>query len=111
MTIHNIYTIDQAAGICYITIHSFKYGTHVTTIDLQDLPEVQKHNWFLRKRNQKEELYTVMAKINSKSIPLQRFILPPLPNLIIDHIDGNPLNNTRSNLRQATAHVNAHNRR
>jgi hypothetical protein len=45
------------------------------------------------------------------SIVLAHLILEPLPGHYIDHKDGNPLNNTRANLRQATPQQNTFNRR
>jgi hypothetical protein len=46
-----------------------------------------------------------------RSIHMHRFLLNPLPGLVIDHIDGNPLNNRRSNLRIATYQQNLFNQR
>ncbi len=45
-----------------------------------------------------------------KRIILARFLLNPPDNLEIDHIDGNRLNNQRSNLRFATSNQNKMNR-
>jgi hypothetical protein len=46
-----------------------------------------------------------------RSIYMHRFLMNPLPGLLIDHIDGNPLNNRRSNLRIATHQQNLFNQR
>lgn len=45
------------------------------------------------------------------SIPLHRMILQPPDGLFVDHIDGDGLNNRRSNLRAATRSENIRNRR
>lgn len=43
---------------------------------------------------------------NRRQVLLHRFIMDAQKGGIIDHIDGNPLNNTKSNLRHVTVHQN-----
>lgn len=50
-------------------------------------------------------------KQNTKSILMHRDFLKPPSGLVIDHIDGDGLNNQRSNLRVATVSQNGMNRR
>lgn len=56
-------------------------------------------------------LNTGYAVTGHKSATMQRLILRVPNEIIIDHIDGNKLNNTRVNLRVATARQNAQNRK
>lgn len=49
--------------------------------------------------------------IDNKTIRLHRFIMMASPKEEIDHIDGNPLNNTISNLRRCTRWQNSCNRK
>lgn len=54
---------------------------------------------------------TVSAKIAGKRVKLHRFILQVVdPNIHVDHINGNRLDNTRDNLRLASLVENSRNR-
>lgn len=46
-----------------------------------------------------------------KRVYLHRYLLDAQPGQIVDHIDGNPLNNTRANLRLVTRAQNQWNRK
>lgn len=48
--------------------------------------------------------------IDGKNIFMHRRIMNPAPGLVVDHIDGDSLNNTRGNLRIATYSQNTANR-
>jgi hypothetical protein len=78
-------------------------------IDSDDVVLVDGYNWFARRdRN------TFYAITNSPcdafgkrtTILLHRLLLNPPAGLLVDHIDGNGLNNRRANLRVATAAQN-----
>jgi len=47
----------------------------------------------------------------SRIVTLARFIMGAKPNQIIDHINGNPLDNRRCNLRFVTTQQNAYNQK
>jgi hypothetical protein len=51
--------------------------------------------------------YRVRSTINNKKVYLHRFLLDAPVNLVVDHVDGNPLNNTSVNLRLVSALVNS----
>lgn len=77
-----------------------------------DFKRISKSKWHIRKRNHTS--YVVRRQIvkgKKKTIYLHREILK-LPNdyKIIDHIDGNGLNNQRRNLRVCTQSQNSMNR-
>lgn len=75
-------------------------------IDKQDAKRVKNHLWYYGERG-----YAVTT-INGKNITMHRFILN-LSNssIIVDHIDGDKLNNSFSNLRIADTFENSHNTR
>jgi hypothetical protein len=74
-------------------------------IDDCDAALVSRHRWY---RNYKNYVSTNIAGHNVK---LHRLILNAPKSKIVDHIDGNPLNNVRSNLRLCTAQQNNFNKR
>ena len=75
-----------------------------TQVDEEDYDNVMKYNW--RKLNDYSR-----TKIGKKEVYLHYFILgrPPKDH-IIDHKDGDKLNNTRKNLRFATLAQNSQNK-
>ena len=63
-----------------------------------------KHTWCLNGRGY------VQSKINGKIIRLHRFILDCYDELKVDHINGNPLDNRKINLRISTNKENGQNK-
>lgn len=84
----------------------------VALVDKEDYEELRKFKWsaiHIGKR-----WYAVRSTSRKdiqpkKMILMHRFIMSPLDKMIIDHIDGNGLNNTRKNLRYCTRSENARN--
>lgn len=79
-------------------------------IDSEDFERVSQHKWFARKY-QHSDKFGVLGKVNGKMIYLHRFIINPPDKSLIDHINGNPLDNRKSNLRLATHAQNLYNRK
>src|SRR5689334_8621212 len=81
-------------------------------IDDQDYQRVSTHRWWVvsikTKRAVKTQL-SVQSEINGKTVKLHRFILNAPKGFDVDHIDGNPLNNVRSNLRICSRQENLRN--
>jgi hypothetical protein len=71
--------------------------------DIQDFEQVASHSWSKSKTG-----YPV-ANINKKVIKLSRFLLNPEDDKVVDHINGNPLDNRRCNLRLCSPKENARN--
>lgn len=83
----------------------------VALVDDSDAERVLRHSWHARKGPRPYVQSTIKTKQGWKNTLLHRFLLQPDPEVVVDHIDCNPLNNTRANLRPATAKQNATNRR
>lgn len=81
----------------------------VAIIDSDDLEVVAQYNWnAVRSRN----VYYAHTVTESRRILLMhRLILQPRRGLIVDHANGNGLDNRRANLRIATHSQNAANKR
>lgn len=74
-------------------------------IDFEDYETIKPFCWLSDKCG-----YLIMQK-NHKQTKMHRLIMKPPDNMVIDHIDGNPSNNRRSNLRICTQHQNTMNSR
>ena len=64
-------------------------------ISIQDYKRVSRYKWYV---NHTGYIYNASVPF----VMLQRFILKPPPNFLTDHINRNPLDNRRENLRLAT---------
>jgi len=73
-------------------------------IDTEDLERVLQHTWSVSNSYPQ-------AKINKKVERLHRFLMNPTEGKVIDHIDGNILDNRKNNLRICTYKENRQNSR
>lgn len=79
-------------------------------VDDEDFKELSKYKWYARKsRNTYYAERNMNINGKWKTIRMHRVILSTNPDLQIDHIDENGLNNRRSNLRIATHQENLRN--
>lgn len=87
-----------------------KYAGMVVLIDEEDLDLVGTEGWCPSKDGNR--FYAIRFRVvNGKrtTVKMHRLILAPAPGFHTDHIDGNGLNNTRLNLREATRSLNSAN--
>jgi hypothetical protein len=80
-----------------------------TLVDDIDFSWLTQWRWRLSSSGYAVRSYTVNGK--EVLVSLHREIMQPPPDLVVDHIDHNRLNNTRSNLRVITQQQNLMNRR
>lgn len=69
----------------------------IALVSDEDFDLLLKYKWYYSK-NGKSKAY-VRTTINNKKIYMHRFIMNCPIDKDVDHIDGNPLNNQRENLR------------
>ena len=85
-----------------------------TIVDDEDYEELVKHKWYAQKRG---NLYYAERGVYEKKtrkrhlVRMSHQVLGVLPGIVIDHINGNPLDNRKSNLRICTLGENARNAR
>lgn len=84
-------------------------GGYVALIDEDDVAKVFGFGWFA---NRKEDgrVYA-QARMGARRFFLHRWLLDEPAGLLVDHIDGNSLDNRRANLRTCLHHENSHNRK
>lgn len=74
-------------------------------IDVTDLNKVLRYTWCYSKTGY------LVANIDNKTTKLTRYLLEPPKDKVVDHINGDPSDNRRSNLRICTNTENARNAR
>ena len=74
-------------------------------IDAEDLEKVAQYSW--RKRGP----YVVTTRKNRRALLLHRLIMGDVGKMVIDHINGNPLDNRKANLRVVKHQQNSWNAR
>lgn len=83
-----------------------------TLIDEQDLPLIFAHRWRAVPVDKSRHYVARHPKKNGRRTTqyLHRLILQAEPGQYVDHVDGDPFNNQRSNLRLVTNAQNQQNR-
>lgn len=82
-----------------------------TWVDDSDYLLVSQYSWHPKVDRNLVYVHARVPKVGGGKMTLHRFIMGNPKGLQIDHVDGNPLNNTRINLRVCTPSQNAANRK
>lgn len=96
-----------------IEIKSKTYGDHFVMVDDEDYERVRQFEWVLKKGSTCLYVESRTTKIRGdlRKIHLHRFILSLNDSdPEVDHIDRNPLNNQKNNLRLCSRNQNQFNR-
>lgn len=67
--------------------------------------KAKQYRWICGEKNY------IMARINVRNVRFHHFVISRKEKFVVDHINRNPFDNRRSNLRFATAHANSINRK
>jgi len=93
---------------CYIRLTHGQFAV----IDAEDYFRVSQYNWRCTQDGNRYYAFTVISlKGRKRKIFMHRFILNAPRHKLVDHIDGNGLNNRKANLRLCNHTQNARNRR
>lgn len=78
-----------------------------------DYPVISKYRWFYQSRSVTEGRQSTLGyaarQVNGKTYRMHNQIMQPPKGMVVDHIDGNSLNNTRENLRVCSISENNQN--
>ncbi len=79
-------------------------------VDCQDYERLRRKRWFPAGTDGRYAGRTEVTGGVSRRIYIHREIMSPPPGCVVDHLDGDGLNNTRANLRIASRSENSANR-
>jgi len=94
-------------------VYNYKGEDKVIKISKEDLEQYKKHTWRVINTRSKNEKYKGKCYVvNGSDLLLHHMILgKPPKGHVVDHINGDSLDNTRSNLRFVTFAANAQNKK
>lgn len=102
---------STSCGSCFSVLTEGNHMRYVVAnndsfiFDKHDLPLIIAHRWYIDRNGY------AATKIKAKTFRLTRLLLSPDNNTYIDHINGNPRDNCKSNLRLSTFTENQRNMR
>ena len=83
-------------------IESKVHGIFNVLLDKEDFTKVKDLRWYVEKH--KKEFYVFSNSLDGgkTKVRLHRYIIDCPKNMVVDHINNNPLDNRKCNLRQTT---------
>lgn len=93
-----------------IVIVSKKWGEKRAFISLEDVEKVKNYTWQVKYTKETDCFYVVSSQSNNRAeIKLHRYLLDCPKGMVVDHINHNPLDNRRENIRICSPLVNSNN--
>lgn len=105
----NKYEIRDGILIVFI---SYKNEVYEALFDVEDLSLIKNHPYKLHLYKAPHTMYAYTRQVETKNASqnISRVILNPAPTQVVDHINGNGLDNRRQNLRLVTQEENTMNK-
>jgi hypothetical protein len=103
--------IDVGDNITVLLIHSHTHGIKEVYIDTEDKELVKKYHWNVSKRQRTKDGFNVITPKNEElnSTLMCRLIMNAEKGQVVDHKDGDTLDNRKENLRTCTQMENGKN--
>jgi hypothetical protein len=105
--------VDNGNGTSTMIIDSKTYGMKHVLIDTHKIADIKHIKWCINRSNTTKAgpTFYVTGFLEGKSIKLHRVLLNTPAGFVTDHINGNTLDNTLSNLRAVTNQENGYNQK
>lgn len=104
---YNDYDLSGEYGICYAS----NTGEEIL-FDLEDYDKIKDYCWYVQYTNKEQSYKRVQGTIkHGQNIKMHRLIMNVPNGFVIDHINRNPLDNRKSNLRICSQGENIRNRK
>ena len=108
---HSTNVFIEKDNYCEIIINSHTFGQKFVKIDIEDKDKCSQYSWVL---SQHEKTFYIVARNKAeqsgKNIYLHNFLLNKPSSFTIDHINRNPFDNRKSNLRICKQYENNYNK-
>lgn len=103
----NYYFEDEENKTATLFIASTVHGELAFVIDLDDLERVKQHKWCIQRcRNVHNGFDKFYAKASKGNMLLHRFVSNAKKGEVVDHINRNPFDNRKINLRNVNYSIN-----
>lgn len=106
--------INNNDGTSTVVVNSQKHGIQYVRISTEDTALVANHCWAIARTDPGRVYATTRTrKPDGKytTLYMHSLIAQPDPAMVVDHVDHDSLNNTRTNLRVVPHYINIHNLR